>query len=507
MKQLWCLFAILAGILFIAAPSLAQDSESHPDTGIIYGQQYVNSYFGFSYGFPAGWSGSATRLTMASQVYPLFAASSANAGNGSYIAIQAEPLRQNGNIKTGKDFLAIAAMPSGFETLPGDKHYIFGGRDFDRIDLRSTSPNSVLVRQALVCIVLRNYAITFQFKATNDNELEDLVNTMLSLSFLDSGQPQATAAATTTTHLAPQPTQAVPLASPTSAVSAPATTTTLAVQARTQRAATAPMPAPVQPTTAVNTARTDTIAFGTTQTNAAPITANPEPVKTTTPTATTSSAASGAPSTLIKMESPPHTLRGDTLPATTIPEAEPQPLVKVASKPDATKTAVIQAVMPAASAELNTGAVRNTQASASVGKTNEPTRVQTSGTTAELTPPAIRPSAPISKATSTAIAGKTTTEITRVQISAATLESYVIRKVPAMYPLAARQGRVEGLVELTIVVNEKGEVQDVKAVSGPDILARSAEEALRHWRFRPIIVDGKVTPVESRVSLNFQLSR
>src|SRR5713101_4643491 len=433
MKQLWCLFAILAGILFIAAPSLAQDSESHPDTGIIYGQQYVNSYFGFSYGFPAGWSGSATRLTMASQVYPLFAASSANAGNGSYIAIQAEPLRQNGNIKTGKDFLAIAAMPSGFETLPGDKHYIFGGRDFDRIDLRSTSPNSVLVRQALVCIVLRNYAITFQFKATNDNELEDLVNTMLSLSFLDSGHPQASAAATTTTHLAPQPTQAVPGASPTSAV-----------QARTQRAATAPMPAPVQPTTAVNTARTDTIAFGTTQTNAAPIAANPEPVKTTTPTATTSSAASGAPSTLIKMESPPHTLRGDTLPATTIPEAEPQPLVKVASKPDATKTAVIQAVMPAASAELNTAAVRNTQASASVGKTNEPTRVQTSGTTAELTPLAIRPSAPISKATSTAIAGKTTTEITRVQISAATLESYVIRKVPAMYPLATRQGRVEG---------------------------------------------------------------
>jgi TonB family protein len=479
MKQLLCLLAILAGMLFIAAPSLAQDAESHPDTGIIYGQQYVNSYFGFSYRFPAGWSGSATRLTMASQVYPLFAASSANAGNGSYIAIQAEPLRQNGNIKTGKDFLAIAAMPSGFETLPGDKHYIFGGKDFDRIDLRSTSPNSVLVRQALVCIVLRDYAITFQFKATNDNELEDLVNTMLSLSFLDSGQPAATAAATTTT----------------------------AVQAPTQRATTAPMPAPVQPTTSVNTARTDTIAFGTTQTNAAPSAANPQPVKPTTPTATTSSAATGAPSALIKMESPPHTLRGDTLPATTISEAEPQALVKVASKPDATKTAVIQAVMPAPSAELNTTAARNTQASTSVSKTAEPTKTQTAGTTAELTPAAIRPSAPISKATSTAIAGKTTTEITRVQISAATLESYVIRKVPAMYPLAARQGRVEGLVELTIVVDDKGEVQNVKAVSGPPILARSAEEALRHWRFRPIIVDGKATPIESRVSLNFQLSR
>src|SRR5260370_12043136 len=104
MKQLWCLFAILAGILFITAPSLAQDSESHPDTGIIYGQQYVNSYFGFSYGFPAGWSGSATRLTMASQVYPLFAASSANSGNRSYIAIQPKPFRHTSTSKTTNNF-------------------------------------------------------------------------------------------------------------------------------------------------------------------------------------------------------------------------------------------------------------------------------------------------------------------------------------------------------------------------------------------------------------------
>jgi len=59
---------------------------------------------------------------------------------------------------------------------------------------------------------------------------------------------------------------------------------------------------------------------------------------------------------------------------------------------------------------------------------------------------------------------------------------------------------------LSIVVDEKGNVQDVRAISGPALLARSAEDALRHWRFKPIMVDGKPTQVESKVSMNFQFS-
>jgi protein TonB len=94
-----------------------------------------------------------------------------------------------------------------------------------------------------------------------------------------------------------------------------------------------------------------------------------------------------------------------------------------------------------------------------------------------------------------------------VQITGETLESYVIRKVPAVYPVLARQARIEGVVVLSIVVDEKGEVQDVKAISGQPLLAKSAEDALRHWRFRPIILDGKPTAIESRVSMNFQFPR
>ena len=82
-----------------------------------------------------------------------------------------------------------------------------------------------------------------------------------------------------------------------------------------------------------------------------------------------------------------------------------------------------------------------------------------------------------------------------------------MRKVPAVYPPAARQAHIEGIVVLTIVVDEKGYVEQVKPVSGPVVLARSAEDSLRQWRFRPILVDGKPAKIESQVSLNFRLPR
>jgi len=476
MNQLRYLRAILLGMLLITSSLQSQESESHPDTGIIYGQQYVNSYFGFSYRFPAGWSGNAARLTMASQIYPLF---TATGGNGNYIAIQAEHLRPRDNIKTGKDFLEMSVGmltggSSGFEALPGDKHYVFGGKEFDRIDLKSQGNSGATVRQALVCTVLRDYAITFQFKAANDTQLEELVGTMLPLSFLDSGQSSSPTNATAiAARVATQPTAVVP----TPAASAPVTT---AVQPRVS---------PQSPATAPTTTLVRVASTPSTQQPAIKMNS---PVTTKTENTAVTSAGGAVPSALIKMTPPAHTLVGETLPPTQPIEPVTQPLVKAEPKQDVTaKTAVIQAVMPAPSAELSPMAVNtNTQPTAPVQKPVETPANKAAQAVVNkipVMPPAIK------------------TEITRVQIPAATLESYVTRKVPATYPLTARQARIEGLVVLTIVVDETGNVQEVKAISGPAVLARSAEDALRHWRFNPIIVDGKPTQIESRVSMNFEL--
>src|SRR5260370_32469486 len=168
MKRIAYLAGVFAGMSLMAAPLLAQESESRPDTGIIYGGKYVNSYFGFSYRFPAAWSANAGHPTMASRIYPLFSATPSGGGDGRFVAIQAEQLRQNDNVRTGRDFLAMSVgmltgPSTGFEAIPGDKRYTISGREFDRIDLRSSPPpGAALVIQALVATVARDNGITFR---------------------------------------------------------------------------------------------------------------------------------------------------------------------------------------------------------------------------------------------------------------------------------------------------------------------------------------------------------
>jgi len=487
MKRFAYLAAVFAGMWLMAAPLLAQaqESESRPDTGIIYGGQYVNSYFGFSYRFPAAWSANAGRLTMASRIYPLFSATPAGGGDGRFVAIQAEQLRQNDNVRTGRDFLAMSVgmltgPSTGFEALPGDKRYTISGKEFDRIDLRSkAAPGAAMVRQALITTVVRDYAVTFQFKTSSDYELEDLVNTLQSLSFLDSAQASASSAAPVATNrTAPPPAVSSPIRV------APQLTPQVASQA-----VTVSHPANVAP--AVSAPARPTVQ----------------------PEAASAPVAGAPPSTLIRMASAPHTIPGETLSPTQL-EPVAQPLMKVPPRSDpTTKTAVMQAVMPAPSAvlspaALNTSTVASaTQPPASARLSAPAQSVPTQAAPAQVVPAQAVPAppAPVQSAAPVRKPAYTTqTEITRVQISGEELEGYVIHKAPAMYPALARQARIEGLVVLSIVVDEKGNVQDVRAISGPALLARSAEDALRHWRFRPIIVDGKPTQVESKVSMNFQ---
>jgi protein TonB len=93
----------------------------------------------------------------------------------------------------------------------------------------------------------------------------------------------------------------------------------------------------------------------------------------------------------------------------------------------------------------------------------------------------------------------------RVHVSAAVLDEYVTHKSQPLYPLIAKTAGVEGMVVLDIIVDGRGGLQEVKVVSGPALLVRGAEEAVRQWRFKPYIVDGNAVEMESQVSMNFRL--
>jgi hypothetical protein len=67
------------------------------------------------------------------------------------------------------------------------------------------------------------------------------------------------------------------------------------------------------------------------------------------------------------------------------------------------------------------------------------------------------------------------------------------------YPVEARDKRIEGIVELHALVGRSGQVNSVKQVSGPGILAAAGEKALHEWRYEPTFINGD--PVETHVDV------
>lgn len=80
------------------------------------------------------------------------------------------------------------------------------------------------------------------------------------------------------------------------------------------------------------------------------------------------------------------------------------------------------------------------------------------------------------------------------------------RPAKPIYPLLAQRMKVEGSVVLQARIGKDGSVQSVQVVSGPDILARAAMEAVSQWRFKPSYKAGRPVPADTRVTVNFTIS-
>jgi TonB family protein len=76
----------------------------------------------------------------------------------------------------------------------------------------------------------------------------------------------------------------------------------------------------------------------------------------------------------------------------------------------------------------------------------------------------------------------------------------VLHRVEPVYPAQARLLRLEGTVVLAATVMEDGTVRDIKVVEGSQVLAQSAVDAVKHWRYQPFELDGK--PVKNQVGIN-----
>lgn len=93
----------------------------------------------------------------------------------------------------------------------------------------------------------------------------------------------------------------------------------------------------------------------------------------------------------------------------------------------------------------------------------------------------------------------------RVRVSQGISSGLLVTKVQPVYPPEARAARIQGQVVLKAQINQTGDVVSLELVSGHPLLAPAALEAVKQWKYKPYLLNGKAANVETQILVNFAL--
>jgi protein TonB len=94
-----------------------------------------------------------------------------------------------------------------------------------------------------------------------------------------------------------------------------------------------------------------------------------------------------------------------------------------------------------------------------------------------------------------------------VRIGGQIAQPKLIRQVKPVYPDLAVQSRVSALVILEAEVDTRGHVKAVKVLRGHPLFDDSALEAVKQWRYQPLLLNGEPTGFILTVTVNFNLQQ
>ena len=74
-----------------------------------------------------------------------------------------------------------------------------------------------------------------------------------------------------------------------------------------------------------------------------------------------------------------------------------------------------------------------------------------------------------------------------------------------VYPPEAKAKKIEGAVVMAAIIGTDGFVKELRLISGDPLLAQSALEAVRQWRYKPFRLNKKPIEVETLITVNFKI--
>ena len=92
----------------------------------------------------------------------------------------------------------------------------------------------------------------------------------------------------------------------------------------------------------------------------------------------------------------------------------------------------------------------------------------------------------------------------RIRIGGKVAVAKLRHKVDPIYPPDARAAHIKGTVQLHVVIGIDGAPISVEVENGDPILANSAVEAVRQWRYEPTTLNGAPVEVDTSIDVEFK---
>ncbi len=92
-----------------------------------------------------------------------------------------------------------------------------------------------------------------------------------------------------------------------------------------------------------------------------------------------------------------------------------------------------------------------------------------------------------------------------LRLSSTVSQSQLLFGPKPVYPRLAVSSRIEGTVRLQATISREGVIENLHVLSGHPLLTGPAIEAVKRWRYRPVILNGDPVEVITEIDVNFTL--
>lgn len=91
-----------------------------------------------------------------------------------------------------------------------------------------------------------------------------------------------------------------------------------------------------------------------------------------------------------------------------------------------------------------------------------------------------------------------------IAISSGVSTGLLLAPIRPDYPSIARLTRAEGTIVIEAIISRTGAIESAHVVSGPPIFQQAALNAIRQARYRPYLLNGQPTEVQTTITIHFR---